>query len=147
MCHKNLRLFFVLLLIVLLSTGGCVQDQNMQNGSSSATESEEVEMDPSIERDAQMIVETLSLPEYYEENALWSVRSLRDLGVGSFVSLRIVDDANLNVHESDRMDYLVEIVDDSGTTYYVDFNDDCLVFVFFPPDGSREKIIYNQEIP
>ena len=99
-------------------------------------------MDPSIERDAQMILDALSLSENYRDNAIRSVKALRNLGVGTFVSLSVIDDDLVDVHKNARLDFLVDLVDDSGTSYFVYFNERCTIFTFIPPDGEVMQVIY-----
>ena len=129
------------LVAVLLFIGACTFEQLGQNTHSSTTGTSEEDMDPSIEHDAQMIVDALSLPESYRDNAIWSVKSLRDLGVGSFVSFTVIEDELEDVHRIDRLDYLVDLVDDSGTSYFVYFTEHCSAFTFIPPDGVVTKVI------
>ena len=146
---KSLKLIAFLLLAVALTllVCGCKGAGDTQNVVADTSDSEEAVMDPSIEHDAQMIIDTLSLPEYYEDNAVKSVKTLRGFGVESISSIRIIDDADQTDYErAGHYTFVVEIIDDSGTCYHVGFNNSGLAIAFYPPDGLGTGIVYNQEI-
>ena len=148
MCRKNLRLLVCAPMIAfLLFTGACTSGQDVQDANGDIPENTEVEMDPSIVHDAQMIIDAFSLPEYYEENAVWSVGVLRNHEVGPFASLRVIDEVDLYDHErAGHFDYMTEIIDDSGACYRVGFNKSGWVVLFYPPDGLGTVIYHNFEI-
>ena len=146
MNSKNSRRLLAFILIIFLFFGGRIQIQSAQSVSSNEEEDTEVEMDPSIERDAQMIMDTLSFPEENRENAVRLANYLRHSGVGPFTSLRIADYAELDIHEGARLSYLLEIVDSAGIIYHVTLNNNCTTYAFFPPDGPGEMVISNEPI-
>jgi len=147
MFRNKIKCLLIFLLTVLLFAGGCVQHQSTQNVPSNEEEATEVEMDPSIERDAQMIMDTLSFPEEYKKNVVRLVNSLRHRGVEPFASLGIADYADLDIHEANRLSYLIEIEDSAGIIYHVTINNNGATYAFFPPDGSGVMVLSNEPIP
>jgi len=147
MCRSALKsLLLSIVLLTLMATCACGTEQETQGAALDIPEATEEKMDPSIERDVQMITDALLLSEYEKPNVIKGVETLRAYGVGSFVSLRILDEEELNDYERAGKFYCVAVItDELGVTYRVGFIENGLVDAVYPPEGLGTFFIYSRE--
>ena len=105
-------------------------------------ETEEAVMDPQTEREVQMLIDAFPEGEYNNETFVFSLKSLRNNGVGDFVSVERVSDEEISEKERKFLiEIKLEIVDDTGTRYRVGFTKEGLATdLYHPPFLFEESI-------
>ncbi len=140
MHRRNLRLILCIpLMIALLLTCACTTEQ------AAPERTEEEVIDPSIERDAQILIDTLTQIDYEEKRAIQAISRLRELGVGQIVTFEIIEDEELSSFD-ETVGVVVHayLTDDTGTRYRIGFTRYGTPLRVILPDGSEIVLTYDR---
>lgn len=151
MCRNSLKLFScIALTITLLFSGACTLGQPAVSNPSDKPDPEEIALDPGIERDAQMIIDTFGLSEKEKKDVIAGVKYLRNKEIGTFASIEIISKELIPQYEKPAFDYIIyfaEIVDDRGEHIRVGFNERGLVnYIIRPSEDSGMWVVFENPV-
>ena len=139
MCRISLKTALCTCLVVpLLALSAFVTACSPAGEEASEEVAVEVAVDPGIERDAQLLEDTLPMIDYHRKISVAVVETIRNnYGIGPFASISIIDDSENRVrNEKHNIVVTVEIEDESGNTIIVALPDNRATIIVYPSDGS-----------
>jgi len=124
MSRKSLKIVLGCSLIAAqLLAGACSANPSEQNSPSNTVEALEAKMDPILERDVQMLLDAYPSGDYNRQNVVYAVKSLRDKGLGPFVSIEKIPDEDIpNFDRIVYVTFMLKITDETNSCYRVGFS-------------------------
>jgi len=124
------------MVLLLVMNAACSTKPTELGSSEGISKIVEGEMDPETEHDVKMLLDAYPDGDYEMQHVIYAAESLRDQGgIGPFVSIQRLDDKEFSSYDKAlSIAFMLEIVDDTGTHFWVSFAGSGLAVTVYPPD-------------